>query len=715
MKKHNYFLFILTLILVTTIFSGCSINREDKVINYYILDYIPHLDKDELKQTKSFPYSVEITETQIPRTYQRNQIVEKNSINTISYSESNLWADKLYNAIPQLMLQKTIRYNFFEDVQRDMYTSIPDYYIDSFVGNIEEVRSNEFVSAHVKMDFYLRNSKQKIVVVHRFNRDVPVLDNDMSSTVQTFSEIISEEYDKFLVKSKDYFVKGNESKNQIPQLNSDIVEYGDYYEEAEIEGENTGELIVPNLSLNPNAPSVYVMSNETSYSTFIEMGEVKTLPTGKYTLYLGQGQENEITYPIEIKQKYRTIVEPNWSSLIINIIDSGKSRVRMSYDIYQGDNNDAVGFDFSASDEAGEENRIWILKPGRYFITIDGASFSSYIDFTTVDLEPNKHYNLTIVVDEDGTNGKLLGAGIHPQETENLLKTYYSSQNAFNLNFYINANNETDEKSFDENITLSSQFDKKMYYQRDKIDYEGRIDWELGFSKITDEDLKISVDEFRFNNTLIYKFKEKSNLGIYGRFDSSSHFFPKHNYFTTESNYLIYNEDSEVEDYFYDKERIKTQNPLFPLTLKEDMGLNYRVNNGKYGNINFRAGLGWLQTYNTDILVSGSDVTLVNDAGEDVKFKTYNRISDTSTKGIATSIVGNVNIPQIRLVWTSTADLLIPLQGEHDPTFEFVNIFNIKLIRNVSWDFRFDVNYDDNVHDYFVYNTSSFIRLSYFF
>ncbi len=705
MRKHNYFIFILIVILVSTIFSGCSNNKEDNVINYYILDYIPHLDNEDLKQVTPFPYSVEITETQIPRTYQRNQIVEKNSINTISYSEDNLWADKLYNSIPQLLLQKSTRYNFFENVQRDFFTSIPDYYIDTFVGNIEQVKSSDFVSAHVKMDFYLRNSKQKIVVVHRFNKDITVLDDDMSSTVQTFSEIISEEYDKFLVKAQEFFINGTESKNQIPQLNADIVEYGDYFEEADIEGENTGELIVPNLSQSPNAPSVLVMNNETSYSTIIEMGQVKTLPVGKYTLYLGQGQERELTYPIEIKQKYRTIVEPKWSSLIINIIDSGKSRVRMSYDIYEGDNNEAIGFDFSAADEAGEENRVWILQPGRYFITIDGASFSSYIDFTTVDIEPGKHYNLTIVVDPEGTNGKLLGAGIHPQETENLLKTYYSSQNAFHLNFNINADNETEEKTFDENITLSSQFDKKMYYQRDNIDYEGRINWELGFNKASNEDLKISVDEFRFNNTLIYNIWDQ--LGLYGRFDTNSHFLPKHSYFTSESNYIIYNESGEVVDSLYSQDRVKIQNPIFPLTLKEDMGLNYRINNGKYGNVNFRAGLGWLQTYNQDVLVFAKDNTYGT--------KLYNRLSDTSTKGIATSIVGNVNIPQIRLTWSSTADLLIPLQGAQKPTFEFINIFNIKLIRNVSWDFRFDVNYDENVKDYFVYNTSSFIRLSYFF
>ncbi len=705
--KKIYFLIII-LFLVLTFFSACSNNRDIVEVKYYILDYFPHLDKEELKQTVPFPYSVEITESQIPRSYQRNQIVSKNSINTISYSNEAVWADKLYNSIPQLLLQKANRYNFFDNAQRDFFTTLPDFYIDSFVASIEQVNVNERVSAHVKMDFYLRNAKQNIVVVHRSNRTEPVLDSDMSSIVQTFSVIISEEYDNFLMKSKDYFVNGIESKNLIPELNADKLDNIDDFEKlaADDYEETTGELLVPNLSTSTTAPKVFIRSTETESDYEIDMGEVITLPVGKYTLYLGRGQETEIIHPIEVKPKYRTIVTPTWSSLTINIIDSGKTKVRMAYDIFKGNSNEPLGSAFSAADEAGEENRVWILKPDLYFITVDGASFSSYIDFTTITLESGKHYNLTMVVDPDGANGKLLGAGIHPQETEALLnESNWNTQNAFHLNFNINANNETEEDSFDENITLSSQLDTRIKYEKDNLNYDGRVNWELGFNKESDQDLKISVDDFRINNTVIYNIW--NNIGFYGRLDANSHFLPKRQYFTSETDYLVYNQHGSLIDSLLNKDDITLQDPLFPLTLKEDIGLNWRVGLNRYGNVNFRAGLGWLQTYNNEVLVF--DRTDANG------FNIYRQIPDTSTRGIATSIVGNFNIPQIRLSWSSTADLLVPLQGDGDPTFEFINVFNLKLIRNVSWDVRFDVNYDKNYRDYFVYKTSSFIRLSYFF
>lgn len=702
MKKYTYL--IISLVVGMLLISGCSHNKQEEVQKHYILDYIPHLDNPDLIQKTPFPYSVEITETQIPRSYQRNQIVEKSSINTISYMDKHLWADKPYNSIPQLLLQKTHRYNFFENAKKDFYTNLPDYYIDTFVGNIEKTEHDGDTGAHIKMDFYLRDAKQRVLIVHRFNREDKIFDHSMTSVVQTFSEIISQEYDKFLEKVVTYYEKGIEVKNQIPELGVNVVDYDDSYETSDDSTVQNGELLIPNLSQSDKVPSVEVRDVDSYFSYEILMGEAKNLPVGNYTLYLGQGQDFEIVKPVEVKAKYRTIVTPSWSSLTINIIDSGKSKVRMSYDIYKSDNNEPIGFDFSAADEAGEENRVWILNPGRYFITIDGASFSSYVDFTTIDLVANQHYNLTIVVDPEGVNGKLLGAGIHPQEAERSSESYYTSQNAFHLNFNINANNDAEKNSFNENITLSSQFDKKMFYNRGKFDYEGRIDWELGFGKESNQSLKISADNFRFNNTVIYNVWNQ--FGVYGRFDTSSHFFPRHHYFSSDTNYKIKDSHGVLIDSLLSRDNIKLQNPLFPLTLKEDMGLNFRVKNGKYGTINFRAGLGWLQTVNTDVLVSSSD--------ED-GFKVYNEIANTSTKGIATSIVGNVNIPQIRLNWSSTADLLIPLQGDHDPTFEFINIFNIKLINNVSWDFRFDINYDDNVKDYFVYRTSSFIRLSYFF
>ncbi|OQY36828.1 MAG: hypothetical protein B6226_05925, partial [Candidatus Cloacimonetes bacterium 4572_65] len=580
-----------------------------------------------------------------------------------------------------------------------------------FIANIEQIHSESFPSAHVKMDFYLRNSKQKIVIVHRVNRDVPVNDNTMNSVVQTMTEIISEEYDKFLIKVDDYFINGVEITNEIPKLVNEVTTDNYDLEVFETRENLMGELIVPNLSQSDNAPSLRVMGLETDYDQSIQMGVVKTLPRGTYTLHLGQGQETDIIESVDVKPKYRTIVKPSWGCLTINIIDQSKTKVRMQYDIYHAEDNGSVGFDMSVTDDAGEENRVWVLKKGRYFITVNGAAYYSYIDFTTIDIAANKNYVLTLVVDPLGANSKLVGAGIHPQEVDLNETSRYSSQNAFHLNFNLSSNNNTAEKDFEQSLNLSSQFDKKMIYETDRLDYEGRVIWDLGLSKASKQDMQISNDNFKINNTLIFNLWGKGT-GLYGRYNVKSHFFQKFEYYDEPYTMMIYN-NGNVADSLHSVDKVKINNAIFPLEMREGFGLNYRINNGQYGNVNFRLGIGWQQDFYNSALNRREDPE-ENEEGE-ILYYMYDELEDSTTQGVETAIIANFTIPKLRLTWSSTVDLLIPIKHPDEMVFDFDNIFNIKLINNVSWDVKVNMGYDKAVKDYMIYETSSFIRLSYFF
>ncbi len=707
MKK----IIILFVILIALILTACTGQKDRLVANYYILNYIPHLDDTSLVKEEAYKLNVQMTETQLPRTYEKNKIVSKNSINTITYLENHVWADKLYNLVPQLLTQKTARYNFFETVQSDFSSTIPDYYIDTFISNIEQVETDSYPLAHVKMDMYLRNSKQQVIVVHRFNKEVIVNDYSINSVVQQMNEIILLEYDNFLRKIDDYFINGVESKTSIPSLATEVEIYNDKLIPLDYNDSKRGELVVPNLSKQDNAPKVRVMGIDNNLDKEIVMGDIVSLPIGEYTLYAGQQGDINIIKNIKIQPNYRTHVIANWGSLVVNIIDQTKSKVRMQYTIFTAEDNKEIASNFSVTDDAGDDNKVWILEPGRYFITVNGQPYSSYTDFYTMDVVAGQHYNLSLVVDETGTTSKLVGAGIHPQENEILAETYYSSQNAFHLNFNVSTNNSNSEKDFDDSITLSSQFDKKMRYERNRIDYEGRINWEMGFSKASEQDLQISNDNFSFTNTLIYNIYKKS-LGFYGRYDVDSHFFPQYNYFSNNKNIQILDTDKEtVLQTLMDKEKIKTQESLFPLGMKEGIGLNYRFTQSEYGSINLRAGLGWQQDYYDDYLVlEAADVEI-----EGVSYDQYREVNDLSKKGLETSLITNIKIPKLRVSWSSTADLLIPLEKDSDFVFDFDNIFNIKLVSNVSWDVRFNLSYDTAIKDYMVLTSSSFIRLSYFF
>jgi len=84
-------------------------------------------------------------------------------------------------------------------------------------------------------------------------------------------------------------------------------------------------------------------------------------------------------------------------------------------------NAESFGFGYGAREEVGEHLLTWILKPGTYKITLNGQSFNTYIDFTTVELVKGELVQLTMVVDSE--SGHLIGAGILNQE-ENILLNF---------------------------------------------------------------------------------------------------------------------------------------------------------------------------------------------------------------------------------------------------------------------------------------------------
>jgi len=64
----------------------------------------------------------------------------------------------------------------------------------------------------------------------------------------------------------------------------------------------------------------------------------------------------------------------------------------------------------------------------------------------------------------------------------------------------------------------------------------------------------------------------------------------------------------------------------------------------------------------------------------------------------------------------STVDVLFPLgAGEKSTKYENENLVNIKLLRNISLDFKATVKYNKAVRDYVQTDYSAFLRLSLYY
>jgi hypothetical protein len=363
--------------------------------------------------------------------------------------------------------------------------------------------------------------------------------------------------------------------------------------------------------------------------------------------------------------------------------------------------------------EYGEQQKIWVLKPGRYKITINSEPFNTYRDFSTVYLGEGNFQKITLVVgtNEDGTPTNLIGGGVL-EENEIAGQTgYWRFLNAVFGNANYIGDNEKGPDEHETTIVLNTQFENKITYDNFPLNYNLRnlVEWGTTQDSETGSGFRISNDNFYFRNTLVIYFLK--NIGLYGRFDSESHMFNEYQYFSEPINYKKRNLDGVFIESGTNVKRVQLKPGFKPMTLKEGGGLNLRAINSGRANLNIRVGLGLRQDYYENVFLQ-SDDEITEDG---ITYKLWNAQNSLKQRGTEVSIVGNFQLP-LNLTYYTNADFLIPFNGEGSTTIDWENVFNIKVFKYISIDdrIRFRNKTDENNKDYIEYRHALFLRLTYF-
>jgi ABC-type uncharacterized transport system auxiliary subunit len=194
---------IVTLLIILMMF-GCaklSLSR-----NYFILDYNPIIENPKLSIAKPFPYSVQVMDSRMPRTYDRSQIVIRYSAHKLSYSTQNIWAVRLSYLIPDLINKQIKSYNIFSQTQREYLEERPDYEIITYVNRVELFKNEYYTAAHLSMDYYLRKSNNHDdIIKYSFDIEQQIAQNGMDIFAQKISNLLKDHTDIFLIKVIDYF------------------------------------------------------------------------------------------------------------------------------------------------------------------------------------------------------------------------------------------------------------------------------------------------------------------------------------------------------------------------------------------------------------------------------------------------------------------------------------------------------------------------------
>ena len=680
--------------------------------NYFILEYFAHSENDELRLDEPFDQSVYIEDTKVPRTYNRNQIVVRHFGPRITYSDYNLWGVKLSKIIPNLLKKRLDSYNTFKNTQRELLTSTPDYVIETSVNNIEMYISETLYQARLDIDFtYRKKNTEKPLVIHSANIEKVLLKQDFDTFAQTVNEILLDEIDKFAAKINIHNTYGHQAliaQENIPfEIDPALVEILD----SEEDNSGKGLLLVPAITRTENEP-YYKVYDKYGYERSVKMGQEIPLMEGTYSIAYGSGNKDQLMTQknIKIHPRYKTIIEPDWGCLIVDIIDESRNFAKVIYELFYLENGESFGSEFPAEVELGEQEKVWILKPGHYKITINNEPFNTYTDFTTVLVEEGSVQKMTIVMetDEEGNPTNLAGAGILEESFLAASLEPLKLSSAIHINGNLNSDNELNEDDPEVTITMNSQLENYLIYDRDPLYYNMKSVIDMGVSKTTGEDFRLASDKFDLKNTGIYYFVK--NLGFYARFDTKSHFFDEKQYSPEEFYYQKFDENGIAIGDSILSDEIKIKSSFFPIELKEGIGINYRILNLSKANLSFRAGFGIRQFFNNDVFVLE---TFVEVAG--VEHRKYYELASTNTTGTELSLVGNFQLP-FNLTYTTDADFYFPFDENDEYIFEWENSFNLNLFKHISLDYKFNLEKmsKDSGIDHLVREHSLFLRVTYF-
>lgn len=744
-KKHIKPMLILLAGLLILILMSCSTPPVER--SYYVIDYSPVPDDPKLILSNPIPYRVEVSNSRISRVYDRNQLVFRYSQHQIEYSSTDLWAVRLSSAVPDVITNHLIRYNTFMTTQRDFLIERPHYEVITNVNQIEMLQSDFYYGAHVSMDIILRRAEDmEYVVRHSFNREMELFSDNIEVFVQQTSNIIKEETDIFIEKVLRHFERlTDDDEIEYDDPDEDIVVYDEELEkeierprrperifgltEEQIETwlapspreqliresrrdlVGMGRLFLPAMSSSEAEPFYTLLSEDGETNFFERMGSSIYLSPGKYTLQYGSGTEaQKMTRELEIVRDQTKIIEPDWGGLRVRIIDENREPLDSQYEVFAVKDAESYGYGQGALEELGEQLQTWLLRPGTYKLVLNNYPFYTLEDFVTVDVIKGELRTITLVIDSE-TNS-LKGAGIVEGMEQTREMRDWRLSSTVHGSFNLTRDNRIDRDNPTVIYTFNTQFDNRLSLDRYPYLYTVHNLTDLGISKERDEDFRISADSFKLRNTGIYYLARF--IGVYARADMETHFFDEYAYKSETTDIEVLDADGDLIRYLEDLNRFRVKPSFFPLVFREGLGLNIRPLNRPRASLNIRFGFGMRQDiYRNVYRYEGTKTKINEDTGEEETFERYQEIESSYREGTEMSLLANIHLPY-NISYSTTADILIPFASSESVSYNWENIFSVRLIRQVSIDYKLNLAYNKDVRDYTEVLHNTFIRLTYF-
>jgi len=357
-----------------------------------------------------------------------------------------------------------------------------------------------------------------------------------------------------------------------------------------------GGIFIPRMTELHDEPDIEIVDTAGKSVVSGEPGVTYSVEPGPYFIMIGSGTHKQRIVRRAVVEELRTTpVLPDWSGLIVEIIDTNEISFKGEYELVRIDEFEPFGRGSGADVSLGEAVKAWILKPGIYKILGRGESYNTLRNFITVRLMPGELTRLVLI--EREYDFAILGGGTVDITSGKKISSNWKYGGSIGGNTqYVNTVDRKDDirkKDYSSMLSLNSSL--WLRYLRNPIDWETSVALNEGFNIYQTGSSSISLqsttDDFKLRSLFIWRFYKW--LGPYGSAELRTNLIQKtiqrdeKDYFLTLDNNNVVNTDNLISS---SKHKL---NPSFcPLVIDIGGGVNIDAIDATYLDISVRIGAG---------------------------------------------------------------------------------------------------------------------------
>lgn len=442
-----------------------------------------------------------------------------------------------------------------------------------------------------------------------------------------------------------------------------------------------GMLFVPAMTVpHGNEPRYEVRLNGERIADATP-GRGVLLAPDTYTVLIGSGSIGQrLSKTVEVVEGSSSVLTPDWSALVIKVIDESRTSVNESYELYQEGTQENFGLGYGVEEERGEGVGTWILSPGVYHVVNVGESFSTIRKYS-VNLEPGKLVQRNLVFDP--SENRFIGFYQRPigQYGTSRLQKALTSQTELSGSVLGNTTQRTAQDRT--SLSLSLQMFNRTLYKSDKHFASLRLVFEEGATKEEGSAFRKSIDKSEARGTYIYRVSQK--FGPYLRSVMTTKLFTDDVFFDQPREFIKYSAQGDTLGIEPNASEVTLSPSFFPLRLRQGVGINSQLIQTFPLNLDVRIGLGARQTFVSDSFeLAGGDSSAIE-------------LENASSTGIEALLITDARLAKA-ISFDSEFDILIPSTDTDEWVFSWENRLRIFLTSFINLDIVADLEREETLN-----------------